>query len=152
MSADNIRSAATGIAARLKSLPDITEFYPHYREISTLGNGEGFMTPVGFTLPETMGENTFQQVTWSCRIRLESTILSPADGSELNTKITNLCSADPARGVIGALRYAGREFDRQNGSPRVTQDGIDPDYDEEQDDSILTVIGFDIIAQIRMVG
>ena len=152
MSADNIRSSATGIAARLKTLPDITEFYPHYRPISTLGNGEGFMTPVGFTLPETAGVNTFQQVTWSCRIRLESAVLSPADGSELDMKITNLCSADPARGVIGALRYAGRTFDQQNGSPRVTEDGIDPDYDEEQDDTLMTLIGFDIIAQVRMVG
>ena len=152
MSADNITAAAKAIAAKLETLPDISKFYPHYRPVSTLGNGEGMMTPSGFTLPETMGPGTFQQVTWAGLVRLESALTSPSGGETLTKKITNLCSADPAKGIIGILRSGSADIDEEHGQPRVTEDGIDPGYDEEQDEAVNTFIPFSINANIRMGG
>ena len=146
--ADNILAAAVAIAAKLETLPDIERFYPHYRAVSVLGDGEGMMTPTGFTIPETMG-GVFQQVTWSCLMRFQSALTSPDVGEGLNERIINLCSADPSKGIIGLLHFGASDLDKW-GNPRVTSDGIDPDYDTEQDDSLLTFLPFNILSQVPM--
>lgn len=147
--AANIRAAAVAIAAKLETLPDIERFYPYYRAVSVMGNGEGMMTPTGFTIPETMGVGSFQQVTWSGVVRLESALTSPGGGETLDEKITNLCSADPTKGIIGVLRSGSADIDVEHGYPRVTEDGIDPEYDEEQDEGVITFIPFSILAQVK---
>ena len=148
MSQENILAAASAIAAKLETLPEVNEAFPYAKPLSGIQLGDLIMGLTGTSPPGTMGSGTFQTCVWSCVVKLGSGMWDVDGGKELQATIASLASAAPGEGIIGILRVS-KDL-REHGDPRVTEDGIEVVYDEEEDDNVLTYIECSITANVRV--
>ena len=148
MSSENILTTATQIARKLETLPEVNEAFPYSKPISAVQLGDLIMGLSGTSPPGTMGGEAYQTCIWACMLKLGSGMLDIDGGKELQNRVAALASAAPGEGIIGILR-ASPDLD-QYGSPRVTEEGVEIRYDEEQDDNVLTFLDFSISANVRI--
>ena len=149
MAASDITAAAAAICDRLETLPGVNEAFPYAKPVSAMQVGDLLLMISGSSPPETMGRQGYQLIIWSCLVKLASGMLDVDGGAELQTILTKLSSAEKGEGIIGILRDSP-DLDRNHGSPRVTEDGVEIVYDEEADENILTYVQCSISAQIRV--
>ena len=143
MASLDILAEAARIASVLQALPDIDVCYDYARPVSNMENGEACIAISGSSPPDTYGPHGTQTVVWYLAVRLGSSLTDADGGAELQKKLSRLLSGSAAEGVIGVLR---------SGSPhgaRVTDDGLEVEYDEEQDQSIITFVTGQITRNLR---
>ena len=144
--AEQITTAATEIAKTLKALPDVKEAYA-YPKAGGLRHGDLCLAISGMGVAETFGATTSQQVVFDCVIRLGSATATGRP-KELQAQIARLGSADTTEGIDGLLRSeAVADRLRSFGSPRVTEDGYEVGYGEEEDSgAVVTLLSCQIAA------
>ena len=148
MSAENILTAAARIAAKLETLPEINEAFPYAKPVSGLQFGDLILALSGTSPPGTHGAHAYQTCVWSCLVKLGSGMVDIDGGKELQVRLAGLSSAAPGEGIIGILR-ASPDLD-EVGSPRVTEEGVEILYDEEQDENLITLLECSISANLRI--
>ena len=146
--AEQITVAATELAKVLEGLPDVKRAYP-YPKSGGLELGDLCLAIAALGMAETFGERTTQQVIWDCVIRLGSAT-SGGRPAEVQTTIARLGSEDPAQGISGVLRSPTvDERLRPYGSPRMTEDGLEVSYGEEETTgAVVTLLSCQIMATV----
>ena len=143
---ETITSAAAELAKTLQTLPDVQAAYP-YPKSGGLRHGDLCLAIAGLGAAETFGATTAQEVVWDCVIRFGSAT-STGRPAEVQAAIARLGSSDPAEGIDGLLRSEQVDVRlRTHGSPRVTGDGIEVSYGEEEDTgAVVTLLTCQIAA------
>lgn len=147
--AQRITAAAAAIAAQLETLGPIGRAYPFPRPMSFMELGDCAMMLSGTSLPETFGPETQQTCIWAVSVKLGSAVNQGVAVEDVQVQIAELMSTDPETSIIGLLRSARVDALLQpHGSPRVTEDGMEASYGEEQDGSVFTIIECQITANV----
>ena len=146
--AETITTAAAELAKVLAGLPDVKQAYP-YPKSGGLTHGDLCLAISALGPAQTFGETTSQEIMWDCVIRLGSATAQgrPAD---VQATIARLGSEDPAEGIAGILRSTAVDARlRQYGSPRVTEEGLEVTYGEEEDTgAVVTLLSCQIMATV----
>ena len=148
MSADNILTAASRIAAKLETLPEINEAFPYAKPVSAIQLGDLVMGLSGTSPPGTHGAHAYQTCVWSCLVKLGSGMVDVDGGRNSSGGWPLWVRRLRVRGLSACWRVS-KDLDPY-GSPRVTEEGIEVSYDEEADDNILTFLTCEISANVRI--
>ena len=148
---ERLTVTAEAIASALGTLPAVKAAYPYPKPMSQTQIGDLTMSLVGASPPTTAGAGATQVVQWEVHLALRSA--TSGNIEQVQKQMAELMSLDPAKSIIGklhkdpetvaALRGFGDPFLDLEG------EGIVAEYDVEAGDRIITLLRFNILANVE---
>lgn len=146
-----IQQAAATIASVLGGIPGIKQAFPYPKPLSQCQPGDLVMAIAAVSPPGQSGVNV-QTIVWDVVVMLRGTPSGRVE--EWHNTISDLCSLDTTKGILGVLY----NNDAQVAAMRTAgvdpyldpdADGINIDYNVEVADKVMTLLRFQVQAELE---